>query len=183
MIKLIATDMDGTLLYENGHLPNGFTDILDRLKAKNIKLVVASGRPYYTLQTNFGPMGRYLSYICENGALVVDNNEIIYKNLIDGHMVQNIVTEAKKIKSNALVLCSPNCAYIENYSEEYLVEIKKYYTTLKIVDNLSEVDDDIIKIAICDLEGSNNILDGKFNDDFNIVSTGSIWIDIMNKGV
>ena len=183
MIKLIATDMDGTLLDENGHLPNGFTDILDRLKAKNIKLVVASGRPYYTLQTNFGPMGRYLSYICENGALVVDNNEIIYKNLIDIHMVQNIVTEAKKVKSNALVLCSPNCAYIENYSEEYLVEIKKYYTTLKIVDNLSEVDDDIIKIAICDLEGSNNILDGKFNDDFNIVATASIWLDIMNKGV
>ena len=80
MIKLIATDMDGTLLDENGHLPEGFTDILDRLRAKNIKLVVASGRPYYTLQTNFGPIGRYLSYICENGALVVDNNKIIYES-------------------------------------------------------------------------------------------------------
>jgi len=98
-------------------------------------------------------------------------------------MVQNIVTEAKKVKSNALVLCSPNCAYIENYSEEHLVEIKKYYTTLKIVDDLSEVDDDIIKITICNLEGSDNILDSKFNDDFNIVATASIWLDIMNKGV
>jgi len=94
MIKLIATDMDGTLLDENGHLPDGFTDILDRLRAKNIKLVVASGRPYYTLQTNFGPVGRYLSYICENGALVVDNNEIIYKNLMSNDIVQNIIKEA-----------------------------------------------------------------------------------------
>jgi Cof subfamily protein (haloacid dehalogenase superfamily) len=183
MIKLIATDMDGTLLDENGHLPEGFTDILDRLRAKNIKLVVASGRPYYTLQTNFGPVGRYLSYICENGALVVDNNEIIYKNLITHDMVQVIIKEAKKVKSNALVLCSPNCAYIENYSEEQLTEIKKYYTTLNIVDDLSKVDDDIIKITICNLEDSNNTLDSKFNDDFNIVSTASIWIDIMNKGV
>ena len=48
MIKLIATDMDGTLLDENGHLPEGFIEILDRIRAKNIKLVVASGRPYYT---------------------------------------------------------------------------------------------------------------------------------------
>jgi Cof subfamily protein (haloacid dehalogenase superfamily) len=183
MIKLIATDMDGTLLDENGHLPEGFTDILDRLRAKNIKLVVASGRPYYTLQTNFGPVGRYLSYICENGALVVDNNEIIYKNLITHDMVQVIIKEAKKVKSNALVLCSPNCAYTENYSEEQLAEIKKYYTSLNVVDDLSKVDDDIIKITICNLEGSDNILDGKFNDDFNIVSTASIWIDIMNKGV
>ena len=183
MIKLIATDMDGTLLDENGHLPDGFTDILDRLRAKNIKLVVASGRPYYTLQTNFGPVGRYLSYICENGALVVDNNEIIYKNLMSNDIVQNIIKEAKTVKSNALVLCSPNCAYAENYSEEQLAEIKKYYTTLNIVDDLSKVDDDIIKITICNLEGIDHILNGKFKNDFNIVSTASIWIDIMNNGV
>lgn len=117
MIKLVVTDMDGTLLDENGHLPDGFTDILDRLRAKNIKLVAASGRPYYTLQTNFGPIGRYLSFICENGALVVDNNEIIYKSVLAKDMVQNVISEAKKVKANALVVCSPNCAYIENYSE------------------------------------------------------------------
>lgn len=183
MIKLIATDMDGTLLDENGHLPDGFTDILDRLRVKNIKLVVASGRPYYTLQTNFGPIGRHLSFICENGALVVDNNEIIYKSLIDKDIVQNIIQEAKKVKENALVLCAPNCAYIENYSEESLAEIQKYYTTINIVDNLSKVDDDIIKISICNLEGTNNIADSKFKDDLHIVSTAAIWTDMMNNGV
>lgn len=34
MIKLISTDMDGTLLDENGHLPEGFTEILDRLRKR-----------------------------------------------------------------------------------------------------------------------------------------------------
>ena len=96
MIKLIATDMDGTLLDENGHLPEGFIDILDRIKAKNIKLVVASGRPYYTLQTNFGPIGRYLSFICENGAIVVDNNKIIYESIIDSNVVTDIINVQKK---------------------------------------------------------------------------------------
>ncbi|MBA8981725.1 hydroxymethylpyrimidine pyrophosphatase-like HAD family hydrolase [Clostridium saccharobutylicum] len=38
MIKLIATDMDGTLLDENGYLPQGFTDILNRLIAKKHKI-------------------------------------------------------------------------------------------------------------------------------------------------
>lgn len=183
MIKLIATDMDGTLLDENGHLPEGFTDILDRLREKNIKLVVASGRPYYTLQTNFGPVGRYLSYICENGALVVDNNEIIYKSSIDREIVQNIIKEAKTVKENALVLCAPNCAYIEKYSDECLAEIQKYYTAINIVDDLSNVNDDIIKITICNLEGTNNIADSKFKDDLNIVSTAAIWTDMMNTGV
>ena len=83
MIKLIVTDMDGTLLDENGLLPDGLVEILNRLRDKNIKRVIASGRPYYTLQTNFGPMSRYLSFICENGSLVIDDNKTIYKSVID----------------------------------------------------------------------------------------------------
>lgn len=183
MIKLIATDMDGTLLDENGHLPPGFTDVLDQLRYNNIKLVVASGRPYYTLQTNFGPMGRYLSYVCENGALVIDNNEIIYKNVINKKIVEEIITEAKKDNSNAIVVCTPNSAYSEKCSDEYAYEIKKYFTVLNFVDDLNEIDDDIIKISICNLDGSDKISIDEFNDNLHIVCSSPVWIDILNKGV
>lgn len=186
MIKLIATDMDGTLLDENGYLPQGFTDILDRLIAKNIKLVIASGRPYYTLQTNFGPVGKHLSYICENGALVVDNNKTIYKSTIDSNIVKQLIAESKSIKGNATVLCSETCAYIEKYSDDYLAEIKKYYTNLEFVDDLSTVNDEIIKVTFCNLENSlnnlNNIFKPKFGQELNVVGSGQIWIDVSNKG-
>ena len=55
MIKLIATDMDGTLLDENKKLPKDFFNILTKLEDKNIKFVVASGRPYATLYNDFKP--------------------------------------------------------------------------------------------------------------------------------
>lgn len=187
MIKLIATDMDGTLLDENGHLPEGFTEILDRLRKKDIKLIVASGRPYYTLQTNFGPMSRYLSYICDNGALVVDNNEVIYKSVIDKSLVKDILTISKSNKENVTVLCCANYAYIESCSDEYLNEVKKYYTNLEVVDDLFTVDDDILKVTICNLENSsetlNNVFKPKFSDELNVVGSGKLWIDITNKGV
>ena len=187
MIKLIVTDMDGTLLDENGHLPEGFTDILDRIMAKNIKLVVASGRPYYTLRTNFGPIGRHLSYICENGALVVDNDQIIYESIIDNTIVSEIIKSSKEVEKNVLVLCSAQCSYVENCSDEHLTEIKKYYTNLEIVDDLTNVTDDIVKITLCNLEKSaenlNTIFKPKFGDKLNVVGSGEIWIDISNKGV
>ena len=44
-VKLIASDMDHTLLMENGKLPDGFFDYIDRLDEKGIRFVVASGRP------------------------------------------------------------------------------------------------------------------------------------------
>lgn len=187
MIKLIATDMDGTLLDENGHLPDGFVDILNRLIAKNIKLVIASGRPYYTLQTNFGPVGRHLSYICENGALVVDNNKVIYESAIDKNVVNEVIDSAKAIDGNVIVLCSANCAYVENCSEEHLAEIKKYYTSIEHVADLKNVTDDVVKITICNLENSaenlNNIFKPKFEEKLNVVGSGDIWIDISNKDV
>lgn len=185
MIKLIATDMDGTLLDENGYLPLDFTDILDRLVQKNIKLVAASGRPYYTLQTNFGPVGRHLSYICENGSLVVHNNEIIYKSVIDSNIVKDLISTSKSAEGNVTILCSANCAYVENCSHEHLAEIKKYYSRLEIVDNLTDVSDEIVKVTICNLENSadnfNNIFTPKFGQTLNVVRSGEIWIDISNK--
>lgn len=187
MIKLIATDMDGTLLDENGHLPEGFTDILDRLRFNNIKLIIASGRPYYTLQSNFGPIGKYLSYICENGALVVDNNQIIYKSIIDVNIVNEVISESKLVAENVVILCSTNCAYVEKCSDEHLLEIKKYYGTLEIVDDLTTVCEDILKITLCNLENSaetlTNIFKPKFEDKLNVVGSGEIWIDIFNKDV
>ena len=187
MIKLIVTDMDGTLLDENGHLPEGFTDILDRIMAKNIKLVVASGRPYYTLQTNFGPVGRYLSYICENGALVVDNNKVIFESKIDNNIVTELIKCSKEVAGNVTILCSAKCAYVEECSDEHLAEIRKYYTNIEIVNDLNKVNDDIIKVTFCNLKNSlenlNTIFKPKFGDKLNVVGSGEIWIDISNRDV
>ena len=44
MIRLIATDLDGTLLEKGGALPEGFYDVAEDLKKLGILLVAASGR-------------------------------------------------------------------------------------------------------------------------------------------
>ena len=46
MIKLIMSDMDGTLLDENGCLPKGFADIARQLKEKGVIFAPCSGRQY-----------------------------------------------------------------------------------------------------------------------------------------
>lgn len=187
MIKLVVTDMDGTLLDENGSLPDGFAEILNRLRSKNIKFIVASGRPYYTLKTNFGSMSKYLSFICENGSLVIDNNKTIYKSIIKSDFVKEIIETSNSIDGNAIVLCSENCAYTNASSEDHLKEIKKYYTNLEIVQDLTTISSDIIKISICNIHNSlnnlNNIFKPKFQEKLHIVGSGNVWIDISNKGV
>ena len=49
MIKLIATDMDGTLLNYKNEIHEEFYEVFNELKKKNIIFAAASGRQYYNL--------------------------------------------------------------------------------------------------------------------------------------
>ncbi|WP_297131460.1 HAD family hydrolase, partial [Terrisporobacter sp.] len=52
-VKLIASDMDGTLLDSNHNLSPHLFNLIKQLKEKNIKFAIASGRQYYNLLKNF----------------------------------------------------------------------------------------------------------------------------------
>lgn len=187
MIKLIATDMDGTLLDENGELPKDFLSVVDTLAKNDIKFVVASGRSHPTLHNIFQPISDKLSYICDNGAFIVENKSISSMEIIDKEAVQNIIKTCKDIPNIQVTLCGTKGMYQTNCSDEFNKEIDKYYIAKNIVEDLLTVEDDIFKIAICDFadahENSYKILEPKFGDDFSVVVSGKLWLDIMNKNV
>ena len=74
-IKLVALDMDGTLLDSSKKLPADFMDWVRQ--HPDIKTVIASGRQYYTLVKDFLPIKDSLIYVAENGGLVFEREEII----------------------------------------------------------------------------------------------------------
>ena len=70
-IKLIACDLDGTLLHpgEREPRPEAF-ELIDELHRRGIVFMPASGRQYASLRYLFAPVADELAYVCENGALV-----------------------------------------------------------------------------------------------------------------
>ncbi len=77
LIKLVATDLDGTLLNSKKELPEDFSEWV--YKHKEIKTVIASGRQYYNIKKLFPGMEDSLVFIADNGGLVFENNKIIYR--------------------------------------------------------------------------------------------------------
>lgn len=187
MIKLIATDMDGTLLDKNGELPKEFPKILDELVKKNVKFVVASGRSYVKLKETFKGMEEKLDYICDNGAFVVEDSEISSIEIIDKEKVKEIIRVCSDIEGIQVLLCGRKGAYQLDCSDAFNKEIDKYYNKKYIVNNLYYVDDDIFKITVCDLKNSAKnsykVLEPKFGKDLSVVVSGAIWLDIMNKNI
>ncbi|MGN0144802.1 MAG: HAD family hydrolase [Clostridium sp.] len=190
MIKLIATDMDGTLLDENGKIPEGFFETLEKLNKKDIKFVVASGRPYPTLYKNFSPNSDEIEYICDNGSYVVLNNRQPVINGLDKEVIHKIIKTCESIDNIAVLLCGVKGAYHLPCDDKFLTEINKYYIEKHVVDDLYSVDDNIFKIAICDLsnsaENSYKILNPLFGKENKVVVSGKLWVDVnglnVNKG-
>ena len=66
MVKIIATDMDGTLLDSKKRLPKDFGYVLEKLDEKNVRFIVASGRQYYNLLNILNLYIPYSLDICHN---------------------------------------------------------------------------------------------------------------------
>lgn len=187
MIKLIATDMDGTLLDRNGELPAGFFPMLKLLRSRGIHFLAASGRSYVTLRKNFEPHPDWIDYICDNGACLVEKDEIVKKNLMDREAVRKLVEICAKLPGVRVVLCGVHGSYHAAYEPAYGDEISKYYVNQQLREDFASVDDDIYKVALLDLNGPEKnalpALREAFGDGLTLLISGSIWMDVMGKGV
>ena len=103
MIRLIATDLDGTLLEPNGALPEGAFEVVEALLAQGCQFAAASGRQYGNLRRLFAPVSKKIAYICENGAINALGTEVINVNPIDADMGREIIADMEKLKVHILV--------------------------------------------------------------------------------
>ena len=72
MIKLVATDIDGTLVKESSpNITDVQVELFRKLTDQGIRVVAASGRQYGSVSKVFAPVDRKLYYIVENGAHIL----------------------------------------------------------------------------------------------------------------
>ena len=187
-IKLIAADMDGTLLDSNKKLSPYLFDLVKILKEKDVKFAIASGRQYFNLLENFEDIKQDLIYISDNGSIVYDNEESIYVNEINKEEIKKALNDVRRRKGIYPILCGVESAYVENDNEVFLENARMYYAKLEIVEDLMDAleKDKICKLAVFDeIDAENNAfkLLEKYNEKFMVCISGHNWVDLMNIGV
>ena len=188
MIKLIATDLDGTLLDENGKLPKDFKVILEYLITNhNIKFVAASGRPYNSLKEDFKALTKNIFFIADNGAFIINNNNIINSKFINPNLVKSLISHYRKINNGNLniILSCMDCAYIESKDEKFINEMSKYYYKTEFVNDVESITDNVLKITFCDFDNIKETAETHFRpifeNDLQLSFSGSIWLDVTDK--
>lgn len=187
MIKLIATDLDGTLLDEDKNLPPDFLFLLDRLLKKGIRFVAASGRSSTSLRGQFGPYDNQITCICDNGACLMENGAITQTSPLPKEAIHRIIQVCRGIPDIQLVLAGAHNAQISPYTEEFACELEKYYPQHQLHNHLERVNEGIFRVAVCDMAGaagnSYPILKAEFGETFSMAVSGDHWMDIMNPGI
>ena len=190
-IKLIASDMDGTLLNDNRELPPGFFDMVERLHERGVRFAVASGRQYHNLRELFAPAADKLIFLAENGSLLMDGDEQIYICPIPLEKAVSVYRAAVNIPDATVLLCGAKAAYLHPTNEAGALSSSYYYASRVITEDpvaaVREAGDSIVKIAIFHPEEAREswVTDciSPHADDLNCSLAGKYWLDCMHPDV
>lgn len=163
MYKMIASDLDGTLLNSYGQITEKTKEALLKAQQQGVYVVFASGRVSSSIKCFADLIGIKGYIISGNGAVVteLETNENIYTNVMDKKTVLKIIEicEENSISYNLYTLKDVYTKKIEYSTLFYHMENKKLPEEKRIKINLCENIKKLIKendelkiskITICD---------------------------------
>ena len=209
MIKLIASDMDGTLLNSNHKIPQNNIELIKFVQKNGIEFVVATGRAYYEALPALNDENIKCDVISFNGGIIYDKNgniinitpmklkdlyytiEILKSLDISYQLYTKNTIYTKSIETDITAYIDLIRANGEEPNEQHLRQEAKNRLALghiTEVDNielyLNQQDNPAIKVIgisndLEKLKHATELLSG--NDNISVTSSGANNVEIMDK--
>ncbi|KGM09749.1 HAD family hydrolase [Cellulomonas bogoriensis] len=185
-VRLIATDMDGTLL-DDQHEPHPtLWPLLEDLTARGIVLCPASGRQHQRMAQQFAHSPHDVVLIAENGAYVQHGDTVLGATPLGREAVAAAVRTARALTDRGrdvgVVLSTGQGAHLERTDQEFAGLVSRFYADVTPVEDLLAVAHDAFKVAVMDRNG---VQDGtadallRSNPGQQVVVSGQHWVDVM----
>jgi hypothetical protein len=183
-IRLIAADMDGTLVDDAKQIPGELWPLVDELRARGIVFCPASGRQYHNLVREFGEHAGDLVFIADSGAYVLDGaGREISSDCLGLAVAKRVATVVRGIPEAGAIICGKRSAWIERRDGPFVEEVRHYYAKLRLVEDVLDVEDDVLKVAIYDFaSGEHNTAKhlSEFRAAHQVVVSGPHWVDVLS---
>lgn len=163
MYKLIAIDLDGTLLNSYGEVQEDTKVSIKKAIEKGVEIVITSGRPIDSIKTIAKEIGSDNYFIAGNGAIIYDikKDNFLYENYMTKQKILEIIKicEENSISYNLYTentIIAKSLKYnVLYYYKENLNKAENKKTHINIVNNIYEYvqkneEDKFIKMTVCD---------------------------------
>jgi Cof subfamily protein (haloacid dehalogenase superfamily) len=190
-VKLVVSDMDGTLLNSKGEVSNRFFELFKELQKRNITFCAASGRQHNSIVSKLDAIKDEIYVIAENGGIAKKGDNILLSNFLKPEKVLNLIPVLRELKGTNIVLCCNDAAFIESKDARFIELFQEYYHSYQVVDDLMEMakTTPVFKIAVYHFESSENFIYPfvkHLNEQVLLKVSGINWLDISddkaNKG-
>ncbi|AKP66763.1 Cof-type HAD-IIB family hydrolase [Companilactobacillus ginsenosidimutans] len=184
MIKLIATDIDGTF-FDDDHQYNHerFNKQLEMLHKKDVKFAIASGNYLGHLQkvVKYSPVD---AFIAENGAHIEADGKEVFASYLKDSTISEIIDSLQTLGDNlqAFIFSGEKATYVDR---NFLNTIDKYYiSNFQPYDDINSIDDNIFKVNISlnndQLQEVEDYLNDKFKGEIHATASGFGSIDVIS---
>ncbi len=187
MIKLVVSDIDGTLLEDGGHELNlELFDVILKLREKGMQFAAASGRQWASIEQVFDPIKEKIFYLSDNGAYVGCHGRQLFVNTIERSLAEELIRDIRKAGLTVMV-GGPDVAYMEDPDPEFEDWILNGYKfRAESVKDVLTVKDQFIKVSAyrkSDIEAHTKELREKYGDRLKMTISGDMWLDCMAFGI
>lgn len=187
-ILAVASDFDGTIIKEGMSEPPAlFYEVVERLLLAKIPFIAASGRQYGNLRRLLGPFADEVSYIAENGCLVVHEGRIIHKAAIDRALAMELIADMQAEPGVEIMISGENTSYLVTDNTEYIDMLKyKVKHNVTLLNSFEEISEEIIKMSIFWKTGIPDEPQRRFHEKYDsrlsVVNGGNGWLDFNALG-
>ena len=188
MIKLIASDMDGTLLDDDSRVPEETFELIHRLAEKGVRFVASSGRRYDTLRWFFEPVADEMDYVASLGTQVYADGRLLDREVFSTLSVMRLFETCQMFDCLHLALYDAGHAYLLNDQSSYIRELDKDLPDAICVFDPPSPDVSIIQAAVCcdrpeQIMDMAYVLERELSEWFTFLPSGSSWIDVTPRHV
>lgn len=185
-VKLVVSDMDGTLLNSKGEVSNLFFELFKKLQEQNIIFCAASGRQHNSIVSKLDAIKDDIYVIAENGGVAKKGDEVLLSNFLNPEKVINLIPILRKIEGANMVLCCDGSAFIESKDERFINLFQEYYHSFQQVDDLMDIAKTtlVFKIAVYHFDSSEQFIYPvvkHLNDEILLKISGKNWLDISDE--
>ena len=97
MVRLLAIDIDGTLLDSKGRVPPANLDAIDRAAAHGVRIVIATGRSFYFALQALGELPDDITLLVYNGAIARSRSgETLLRRLLPQAVARQVLAATIK---------------------------------------------------------------------------------------
>lgn len=190
MIKLLITDVDGTLVKEGTNDINPeYFDIIRQLHAKGIQVVAASGRPFPSLLALMKPVEDIIWFVADGGVLLRTTGELESVGHIPEGWARELWADISKVPDAEGLICGKQTVYVpkkDTFMTKTIEEGYKMHVTYQDgwSDFPSEPTGNISLFCEENIEEmAEKYIIPKWKDRLYLVIAGEWWLDCIMPGV